>query len=178
MTKKEFAAALDSALKAVRKEYGFTQEKMAAVLGISKKTLVEIEKGRSSLGWTGAAAFAAIFRESGILQAQFGGDLDDLVEALAFAEAEPQYPKTMGGRVWWREIWKEKGYRIQQNVVSGHFRLLDRENGFVYTGAGAGAAKRGITVSVWVQNARLHRYNYLFYCAATGGQTMDMISLR
>ena len=47
---------------------------MAAVLGISKKTLVEIEKGRSSLGWTGAAAFAAIFRESGILQAQFGGD--------------------------------------------------------------------------------------------------------
>ena len=81
MTKKEFAAALDSALKAVRKEYGFTQEKMAAVLGISKKTLVEIEKGRSSLGWTGAAAFAAIFRESGILQAQFGGDLDDLVEA-------------------------------------------------------------------------------------------------
>ena len=46
----------------------------------------------------------------------------------AFAEAEPQYPKTMGGRVWWREIWKEKGYRIQQNVVSGHFRLLDREN--------------------------------------------------
>ena len=106
MTKKEFAAALDSALKAVWKEYGFTQEKMAAVLGISKKTLVEIEKGRSSLGWTGAAAFAAIFRESGILQAQFGGDLDDLVEALAFAEAEPQYP----------------------NVVSGHFRLLDREN--------------------------------------------------
>ena len=102
MTKKEFAAALDSALKAVRKEYGFTQEKMAAVLGISKKTLVEIEKGRSSLGWTGAAAFAAIFRESFILQAQFGGDLDDLVEALAFAEAEPQYPKTMGGRVWWR----------------------------------------------------------------------------
>ena len=135
MTKKEFAAALDSALKAVRKEYGFTQEKMAAVLGISKKTLVEIEKGRSSLGWTGAAAFAAIAQLlrlvaifGGILQAQFGGDLDDLVEALAFAEAEPQYPKTMGGRVWWREIWKEKGYRIQQNVVSGHFRLLDREN--------------------------------------------------
>ena len=43
MTKKEFAAALDSALKAVRKEYGFTQEKMAAVLGISKKTLVEMD---------------------------------------------------------------------------------------------------------------------------------------
>ena len=128
MTKKEFSAEMDGAVKAVRKEYGFTQEKMAAVLGISKKTLVEIEKGRSSLGWTGAAAFAGIFRESCILQEKFGGDLDDLVEALAFAEAEPQYPKTMGGKVWWREILKEKDYRIQQNVISGHFRLLDGEN--------------------------------------------------
>ena len=128
MTKKEFAAQMDSSLKAVRKEYGFTQEKMAAVLGISKKTLVEIEKGRSSLGWTGAAAFAAIFSESRILQEKYGGELTDLVEALAFADATPQYPKTMGGKVWWREIMKKKGYRIQQNLISGHFRLLDREN--------------------------------------------------
>ena len=33
MTKKEFAAQMDEKLKAVRKEYGFTQEKMAADLG-------------------------------------------------------------------------------------------------------------------------------------------------
>jgi len=128
MTKKEFAVQMDVSLKSVRKEYGFTQEKMAAVLGISKKTLVEIEKGRSSLGWTGAAAFAAIFSESIILQEAFGGELTDLVEALAFAEAEPQYPKTMGGKVWWREIMKKKGFRIQQNLISGHFRLLDKED--------------------------------------------------
>ena len=128
MTKKEFAAQMDGSLKAVRKEYGFTQEKMAAVLGISKKTLVEIEKGRSSLGWTGAATFAAIFSESRILQEAYGGELTDLVEALAFSDADPQYPKTLGGKVWWREIMKKKGYRIQQNLISGHFRLLDREN--------------------------------------------------
>ena len=128
MTKKEFAVQMDASLKSVRKEYGFTQEKMAAVLGISKKTLVEIEKGRSSLGWTGAAAIAAIFSESIILQEAFGGELTDLVEALAFAEAEPQYPKTMGGKVWWREIMKKKGFRIQQNLISGHFRLLDKED--------------------------------------------------
>ena len=128
MTKKDFAVQMDASLKSVRKEYGFTQEKMAAVLGISKKTLVEIEKGRSSLGWTGAAAFAAIFSESIILQEAFGGELTDLVEALAFVEAEPQYPKTMGGKVWWREIMKKKGFRIQQNLISGHFRLLDKED--------------------------------------------------
>ena len=128
MTKKEFAAQMDGKLKAVRKEYGFTQEKMAAVLGLSKKTLVEIEKGRSSLGWMGAAAFAAIFSESSLLQEAFGGELTDLVEALAFSDAAPQYPKTMGGKVWWRETLRKKGYRIQQNLISGHFRLLDRED--------------------------------------------------
>ena len=128
MTKKEFTAQMDGVLKSVRKEYGFTQEKMAAVMGISKKTLVEIEKGRSSLGWTGSAAFAAIFGESAILQEAYGGELSDLVEALAFEDAQPQYPKTMGGKVWWREVLKKKGYRIQQNLISGHFRLLDRED--------------------------------------------------
>lgn len=128
MTKKEFVLQMDKNLKAVRKEYGFTQEKMAAVLGFSKKTLVEIEKERSSLGWTGAVAFAVIFSESGILQENYGGELTDLLEALAFADAEPKYPKTMGGKVWWREIMKKKGYRIQQNLISGHFRLLDKED--------------------------------------------------
>ena len=126
MTKKEFTARMDGLLKAVRKEYGFTQEKMAAILGISKKTLVEIEKERRSLGWIGAVALASVFRESAILQECFGGELTDLVEALAFADAKPQYPKTMGGKVWWREILKKKGYRIQQNLISGHFRLLDQ----------------------------------------------------
>ena len=129
MTKKDFAVQMDASLKSVRKEYGFTQEKMAAVLGISKKTLVEIEKGRSSLGWTGAAAFAAIFSESIILQEAFGGELTDLVEALlGFQDTKPVFPKTMGGKVWWREIMKKKGFRIQQNLISGHFRLLDKED--------------------------------------------------
>lgn len=128
MTKKEFAERMDSLLKPVRREYGFTQEKMAAALGISKKTLVDIEKGRRTLGWTGAAAFAAIFGASGILQEEFGGETADLVAALAFADAPPRYPKTMGGKVWWREVVREGGFRIQQNILSGHYRLLDGED--------------------------------------------------
>ncbi len=42
MNKKEFVEFMDSKLKLVRTEYGLTQDKMALVLGISKKTLVEI----------------------------------------------------------------------------------------------------------------------------------------
>lgn len=119
---------MDQNLKAVRKEYGFTQEKMAVVLGISKKTLVEIEKGRRTLGWTGAAALAAIFGESGILQEEFGGEMAELITALAFADPPPKRPRTMGGRVWWRDIVQEGGFRLQQNMLSGHYRLLDSRN--------------------------------------------------
>ena len=128
MTREEFIKMMDERLKLVRTEYGFTQEKMALVLGISKKTLVEIEKGRRTLGWTGAAACAAIFGESSILQNDLGGEPDELLAALAFDHMDPKYPRTMGGRVWWKEIAALGGFRIQQNIISGHYRLLDPQN--------------------------------------------------
>ena len=61
-----FISQMDQKLKLIRTEYGLTQEKMADILGISKKTLVEIEKGRRSLGWTGAVALASLFSGSPI----------------------------------------------------------------------------------------------------------------
>ena len=47
MTKEFFVSELDRQVKLVRTEYGFTQDVMAKILGLSKKTLVEIEKSRS-----------------------------------------------------------------------------------------------------------------------------------
>jgi DNA-binding XRE family transcriptional regulator len=52
MDRKQFIEICDSKLKMIRIEFSYSQEKMALILGISKKTLVEIEKGRSSLGRT------------------------------------------------------------------------------------------------------------------------------
>ena len=43
MTIKSFVAEMDRQVKLVRTEYGFNQEVMANVLGMSKKSLVEIE---------------------------------------------------------------------------------------------------------------------------------------
>ncbi len=42
------------------------------------------------------------------------------------------YPKTWGGKVWWKAISEKKGYRIQQNMFSWHYRLLDQENRRIY----------------------------------------------
>lgn len=128
MNKDEFVKMLDDRLKLVRTEYGLTQEKTAIVLGISKKTLVEIEKGRRSLGWTGAVCMASIFCESEILKNDFGGELSDLILSLAFEDINPTYPKTMGGKVWWKTTHKKDGYKIQRNIISFHYRLLDEND--------------------------------------------------
>ena len=88
MDRREFMSEINGMLKLVRTEYGLTQEKMANVLGISKKSLVESEKGRRTLGWTETVAFVSVFSQSRILQNQYGGELSDMVAALALVEEE------------------------------------------------------------------------------------------
>ena len=131
MTRETFVASMDRQVKLVRTEYGFTQDVMAKVLGISKKTLVEIEKGRTSLGWTGTVALCTIFSGSQVLSGLLGGEAGDMVRALAFRDQKPSYPKTMGGKVWWRFVETRGPYTIQQNLISQHYRALDREDGRV-----------------------------------------------
>ncbi|MBQ2996733.1 MAG: transcriptional regulator [Oscillibacter sp.] len=129
MRKEQFIREMDRTVKLVRTEYAFTQEAMAKALGLSKKTLVEIEKGRSSLGWMGAVAFSSIFSGSQVLSGLLGGEAEDLVLALAFEDLKPVYPRTMGGKVWWRTVDTIGRFRIQQNILSQHYRALDEENG-------------------------------------------------
>ena len=129
MTREEFIKQIDGQVKLVRTEYGFTQDVMARVVGISKKTLVEIEKGRSSLGWTGAVALCSVFSGSQVLSRLLGGEAQDMIQALAFEDAKPVFPKTMGGKIWWETVETGKGWKIQQNIISRHYRALDNENG-------------------------------------------------
>lgn len=128
MDRKEFIDIAGDKLKLVRTEYGYNQEKMADILGISKKTLVQIEKGRSSLGWTGAVALCTIFERSEVLEAAFGGGAAEIIVALAFQDSEPNYPKTMGGKIWWKTLDETQQYKVQQNIVSQHYRILDKDN--------------------------------------------------
>ena len=125
MTRDIIIKQINSCLKLVRTEYGLNQDKMAAILGISKKTLVESEKGRRELGWTEAVALASIFAGSRILKDALGEDFNEMISALALEDVRLDHPPTMGGKVWWREIGSVSGYRIQQNLISSHYRLLD-----------------------------------------------------
>ena len=125
MTRENFIKLMDTQVKLIRSEYGLTQDKMSMLLGLSKKTLVEIEKERSSLGWTGSVALASIFSNSSILINALGGNVEDIIVAIAFNDMDVRYPKTWGGKLWWKTILKREGYMIQQNLVSQHYRLLD-----------------------------------------------------
>lgn len=128
MNREDFILLCDKKEKLIRTEAGFSQEKMAHVLGISKKTLVEIEKGRRTLGWTGSVALCSIFSDSEVLQATFGGYPDEVIKSLAFEQKEVVYCQTMGGNIWWRDLDVHNGYKIQQNIISNHYRILDEKN--------------------------------------------------
>ncbi|WP_409295329.1 helix-turn-helix transcriptional regulator [Peribacillus sp. SCS-26] len=133
MNKDEFISVLSENVKLIRIENGYTQEKMAEIVGISKKTLVQIEKGRLSLGWTTGVALSALFRNSRLLQSVTGGDPLEIIETLAYEKVERQKEKTFGGLIWWREVAESRGFRIQQNIISKHYRILDHEDYRLYS---------------------------------------------
>ena len=115
-------------LKLVRVENDYTQDKMAELLGISKKTLVQIEKGRTLANWTTTIAICALFRDSPTLQNHIGGDPMEVIELTAHDVIIRPKDKTLGGYVWWKNVEEKNGFRLQQNLLSKHFRIVDEEN--------------------------------------------------
>ena len=128
MDRAEFIKIINENVRLIRTESDYTQDKMAEILGISKKTLVEIEKSRSSFTWAGAIAAAVLFNQSRIIQMILGDDPLDVIRTIAFTSYNQNLPETMGGKIWWRLIKEEFGYKIQQNIISQHYRILDSQN--------------------------------------------------
>jgi DNA-binding XRE family transcriptional regulator len=125
--KEEAVVFLAKKMKLVRIENGYTQEKMAEVLGISKKTLVQIEKERILPSWTTVVAVCALFRESEIVRSSFGDDPLETITTIARDHIEYRKERTLGGKVWWKEIERKGIFRLQQNLISQHYRILDEE---------------------------------------------------
>lgn len=125
MNQQDLTELLSIKLRAVRLEREYSQQKMANVLGLSKKTLIQIEKGRTSANWATIIALCALFRDSEVLQAAVGGDPLEVLETLTHNGIDRPMDQSLGGKVWWRELEKKGGFRLQQNIISQHFRILD-----------------------------------------------------
>ncbi len=94
MDKQEFTEILQSKFKIVRTEAGYTQDAMSHTIGLSKKTLVQIEKERILPNWTTCISLCALFRDSEVLTNIFGGDPLELTQVLSRGSAiYPNYEK-------------------------------------------------------------------------------------
>jgi len=125
MTPETITVLLSQRVKLIRIEYSLSQDRMAGLLGLSKKTLIQVEKGRNLMGWSAVVALCALFGESDVLRSTLGDDPLEVVRTVVFSNLETPRGKTMGGRIWWRDIRRSGGFRLQQNMVSGHYRILD-----------------------------------------------------
>lgn len=133
MEKQQFVALISQKMKLVRTEQDYSQDKMAELLGISKKTLVQIEKGRSEANWTIVVAFSAIFNRSELLQTILGDEPLYFVQLLTEKNDVVPKDRTLGGKVWWKEIEVCGEFRLQQNLISSHYRILDAEHFRMYS---------------------------------------------
>lgn len=128
MKKHELTANLSKKMLLIRTESRYTQEEMAEVLGLSKKTLVQIEKGRQEASWSTIVSLCALFRHSSILQQTTGGDPLDILQLVAHQKMQTRKEKTLGGKIWWKDVNQIKGFKLQQNVISFHFRIIDEDD--------------------------------------------------
>lgn len=128
LTREEIIIRISEKIRLIRTEAGYTQDKMAEVIGISKKTLVQIEKGRLYAGWSTIVAVCALFRETETVRHFFGDEPLEVLETVAHDGMDYRKEKTMGGKVWWREIAMNNGYILQQNIISQHFRIIDEDH--------------------------------------------------
>ena len=115
-------------LKDVRLEVGYTQDRMAEIVGLSKKTLVQIEKGRTLASWSTVVTTCALFRETNTIIKCLGDHPLEVLETVALETKNYRQDFTMGGVIWWKVIVEKNGYKIQQNHISQHYRILDNKN--------------------------------------------------
>jgi len=127
VTRDEIIMQVSVKLRLIRAEAGYTQDKMADIIGVSKKTLVQIEKGRVLAGWSTVVSICALFRETETVQFLFGNEPLEVLETVALNGIDLRKTKTLGGRVWWRVISQKNGFILQQNILSKHFRILDEQ---------------------------------------------------
>jgi DNA-binding XRE family transcriptional regulator len=128
VTRDEIIMQVSEKLRLIRTEAGYTQDKMAEIIGVSKKTLVQIEKGRVLANWSTAVSICALFRETETVQFLFGNEPLEVLETVAREGIDFRKTKTLGGRIWWKVVNKKNGFILQQNILSKHFRILDEQN--------------------------------------------------
>jgi DNA-binding XRE family transcriptional regulator len=129
----EIITLVSDKLRMIRTEVGYTQDKMAEVVGISKKTLVQIEKGRNLASWATVVSVCALFRETETVQYLLGNEPIEVLETVAREGIDVRKRKTFGVKIGWKQLAEKNGYVLQQNIISKHYRIVDEKNYRVFS---------------------------------------------
>ncbi|ARK23413.1 transcriptional regulator [Sporosarcina sp. P37] len=124
MNKQTVIDLVSPRMKLIRTEMDYTQDEMADIIGISKKTLVQLEKGRQELGWAVAVVVCALFRESALLRSVMGDDPVELAEIAVHAEIHSRETAASASVNWWIEVGQWQQYKLQQHTAGGHYRII------------------------------------------------------
>ncbi|ALM57417.1 MULTISPECIES: XRE family transcriptional regulator XdrA [Staphylococcus] len=126
MDRQQFTDLIQTKFKMVRIEAGYTQDTMAQTIGLSKKTLVQIEKERVLPNWTTCVSICALFRDSDVLNSTFGCDPLEMVQTISRNHcAYPNHSTTSD--IYWNTIDSRNGFILQSNKVSDIYRVLNNE---------------------------------------------------
>lgn len=125
LDRQELTSIISRKMRLIRNEFNLTQDKMADLIGLSKKTLVQIEKDRMPASWTVVLAVCALFRESDVLKMTIGDDPVETVEAISFENMLVPKEVTGGGLVFWKAVRKEGKFTLQKHVLTGYYRIID-----------------------------------------------------
>lgn len=128
MDRRSVITEISLRMKLIRVEMNYSQDQMAEILGLSKKTLVDIEKRRKNASWAVVVAVCALIPDSAIIRDLLGEDPLSYLQVLIRDTIYTPKFKTMGGKVWWNNVETSGNFCIQQNIISGHFRILDADN--------------------------------------------------
>lgn len=63
----------------------------------------------------------------------FGDDINEIIKTITFTHYNNSFAKTLGEELWWRQIRELNGYKIQQDILSQHYRILSEENHGIYS---------------------------------------------
>ena len=125
MTKEYLTELTSQSLRLIRNEYHLSQDVFSEMIGITKKTLVQIEKDRALASWSVVVAVLMLFKDSHILKMVLNDEPTLVVRSIVFDSVALPKSQTMGGRMFWRTLKTESGFKIQQNYFSSHYRIVD-----------------------------------------------------
>ncbi|MEX1378379.1 MAG: transcriptional regulator [Eubacteriales bacterium] len=125
MTKEQLIKLVSENIKVLRAEYDYSQQAMANAIGLSKKTLIQVEKERLLLSWTATCAACAVFKSSKFLNMTLGGDPTALVEAMAHKYCYTDSTTVERGNLFWDILQNNGEYVLEKNIISEHYRIID-----------------------------------------------------